>query len=74
MVKPYHIVNERFGPFAEGFPPFPRGMDLGCGITFDIFTHVFTRVVLKFIIIYTHKKKKKKKYKLAIWTRDIMLT
>ena len=34
-------------------------MDLGCGITFDIFTHVYTRVVLKFIIIYTHKEEKK---------------
>ena len=31
-------------------------MDLGCGITFDIFTHVFTRVVLKFIIIYIQRK------------------
>ena len=31
-------------------------MDLDCGITFDIFTHVFTRVVLKFIIIYIQKK------------------
>ena len=35
-------------------------MNLGCGITFDIFTHVFTRVILKFIIIYTHKERKKK--------------
>ena len=26
--------------------PFPGEMDLGCGITFDIFTHVFTRVVV----------------------------
>ena len=25
-------------------------MDLGCGITFDIFTHVFTRVVLNLLI------------------------
>ena len=32
-------------------------MDLDCGITFDIFTHVFTWVVLKFIIIYIQKKK-----------------
>ena len=39
-------------------------MDLGCGITFDIFTHVFTRVVFffKFIIIYIHKEREKKKH------------
>ena len=46
-------------------------MDLGCGITFDIFTHVFTRVILKFIIIYTHKEEKKK-YIVTIWKTDIM--
>ena len=35
-------------------------MDLGCGITFDIFTHVFTRVILKiYYNIYTQRKKKK---------------
>ena len=38
--------------------PFPGEMDLGCGITLDIFTHVFIRVVLKFIIIYITQKKK----------------
>ena len=33
-------------------------MDLGCGITFDIFTHVFTRVVFFFKIYYNiHTKK-----------------
>ena len=32
-------------------------MDLGRGITLDIFTHVFTRVLHKFIISI-HKKKK----------------
>ena len=45
-------------------------MDLGCGITFDIFTHVFTRVVFK-IYYNIHTKKKDK---LTIWTRDIMLS
>ena len=29
-------------------------MDLGCGITFDIFTHVFTRVVVNLL---KYKKK-----------------
>ena len=39
MVKPYHVLNERFGLVAV------REMELGCGITLDICTHVFTRVV-----------------------------
>ena len=30
------FVAERFGLFALRHPPFPRGMDLGSGITFDI--------------------------------------
>ena len=33
-------------------------MDLGCGITLDIFTHVFTRVLHKFIIIPPYIQKK----------------
>ena len=36
-------------------------MDLGCGITFDIFTHVFTRVVVFRFITYIYKKREKKK-------------
>ena len=35
------FVAERFGLFAVRLPSLPRGMDLGSGITFDIFTHVF---------------------------------
>ena len=31
-------------------------MDLGCGITFDIFTHVFTRVVVLNLLIYVQKQ------------------
>ena len=42
------------GLFAVGFPPFPGEMDLGCGITFDIFTYVFTRVVFKILLRYIH--------------------
>ena len=40
MIKPYHILNEKFGLFAIRLPPFPGGNGMGCGITFDIFTHV----------------------------------
>ena len=39
-VKPYHILAKRFG--CKASLPFPGKMDLGCGITFDIFTHVYT--------------------------------
>ena len=52
MVKPYRILNERFRTFCrKASLPFPGEWTWGCGITFDIFTHDFTRVVLKFIII-----------------------
>ena len=47
-------------------------MDLGSGITFDIFTHVFTRVILFeiFINIITNVKEK---YSLRVLTMDITL-
>ena len=44
-VKPYHICSRKIGLFAVSFPPFPGGVDLGSGITFDIFTHVFHGLV-----------------------------
>ena len=41
--KPYHIFAERFGIFAVRYPSLSQGNGLlGCGIIFDIFTHVFT--------------------------------
>ena len=46
-------------------------MDLGCGITLDIFTHVFTRVLHKFIIIPPYIQKK---IQVAILAMDIMLS
>ena len=54
-VKPYHILAERFGLFfffcCKASLPFPGEMDLGCGITLDIFTHVF-HGLFNFIKIY----------------------
>ena len=51
-VKPYYILAERFGLFAVRPPPFPRGNGLlGCGITFDIFTHVLHRSFLLFLYL-----------------------
>ena len=48
MVKLYHILAKRFGLFAVRLPSL-----LGCGITFDIFTHVLHGSIffLKFINI-----------------------
>ena len=53
-VKLYHIVAERFGLLAVRYPSLSRGeMDFwDCGITFDIFTHVFYTGHLNFIEIY----------------------
>ena len=49
-VKPYRILNEGFRTFCrKASLPFPGEWTWGCGITFDIFTHVFTRVFYKFI-------------------------
>ena len=48
-------------------------MDLGCGITLDIFTHVYYTGRLKFIRIYTDIKIIKR-YISTIWARDIMRT
>ena len=40
-VKLYYILAERFGLFAVRLPSLSGGNGLlGCGITFDIFTHV----------------------------------
>ena len=51
-VKPYHILAERFRLFAVRHPSLSRRkMDLGCGITLDIFTHVF-HGLFNFIKIY----------------------
>ena len=55
-VKPYHIFNRKiwaFGRFAIRLPSLPWGMDLGSGINFDIFTHVFHGSL--FINIYKKK-------------------
>ena len=51
-VKPYHILAERFGLFAIRHPSLSRGKwTWGCGITLDIFTHVF-HGLFNFIKIY----------------------
>ena len=47
MVKPYHIFKRKIWTFCrKASLPFPAEMDLGCGITFDILTHVCTRVIV----------------------------
>ena len=57
MVKPYHILNEGFRTFCRKASfPFPGKWTWGCGITFDIFTHVYYTGRLKFIKIYTYVK------------------
>ena len=60
-VKPYHILAERFGLFAMRLPSLSQGKNgiWDCDITFDIFTHVCTRVTFfcKFINITLHKDK-----------------
>ena len=54
-VKPYHIFKREIWTFCrKASLPFPGEMDLGCGITFDIFTHVFTRVVFFNLLEYIH--------------------
>ena len=40
-VKPYHILDERFGLFAIRLPSLSQGNGLGLWHNFDIFTHVF---------------------------------
>ena len=56
-VKPYHILNEGFRTFAVRLPSLSRGeWTWDCGITFDIFTHVYYTGRLKFIRIYTYVK------------------
>ena len=60
MVKPYYILFERLGLFAMRLPSLSQGKGLlGCGITFDIFTHVLHGSLFYFII-YNIKKRKKK--------------
>ena len=59
-VKPYHICSQKIWIICrKASLPSPGGMDLGSGITFDIFTHVlhgsfffvfFVFFFLKFII------------------------
>ena len=57
-VKPYCTLNERLRTFCrKASLPFPGKWTWGCGITFDIFTHVYYTGRLKFIKIYTYVKK-----------------
>ena len=62
-VKLYYILFERLELFAIRLPSLSRGNELlGCGITFDIFTHVLCGSFLSLIfyfIIYNIKKRKK---------------
>ena len=59
-VKPYHILNEGFRTFCrKASLSFPGEWTWGCGITFDIFTHVLHGSLFKFIKIYTDIKIKK---------------
>ena len=54
MVKLYHILAEKIWTFClKASLPFPGEMDLGCGITLDIFTHVLhgSPFFMKFIKI-----------------------
>ena len=45
----------------QGFPPFPGGNGLlGCGITFDIFTHGKPQVSFLFTLFYNLQTKEKK--------------
>ena len=56
-VKPYCILNKRFRTFCrKASLPFPGEWTWGCGITFDIFTHVYYTGRLNFIKIYTNVK------------------
>ena len=46
-VELYHICSRKTWIICrKASLPSPGGMDLGCGITFYIFTHAFTRVVV----------------------------
>ena len=67
-VKPYRILNERFRTFCrKASLPFPGEWTWGCGITFDIFTHVYYTGHLKFIRIPSYIK-----IQVAILAMDIM--
>ena len=67
-VKPYHILNEGFGLVAVRLPSLSQGeWTWGCGITFDIFTHVYYTGRLKFIRIPSYIK-----IQVAILAMDIM--
>ena len=56
-VKPYRTLNERLRTFCrKASLPFPGKRIWGCGITFDIFTHVYYTGRLKFIIILSYIK------------------
>ena len=59
------FVAERFGLFAVRLPSLSRGkMDLGSGITFDIFTHVFHGLCFKFLLKGVKKIHERKKEKI----------
>ena len=51
-----HFKRETQNFCRKASLPFSGEMDLGCGITFDIFTYVFTRVCYKFIKTYKKKE------------------
>ena len=61
MVKPYYILAERFGLFAVRLSSLSWGKGLlGCGITFDIFTHGLHGSFFCFINLWFTKKRIKK--------------
>ena len=63
MVKPCYILAKRLGLFAVRLPSLSWGNGLlGCGINFDIFTHVLHESSSFFFsLIFYFKKKEEKK-------------
>ena len=67
-----------FGCFAVRLPSLSKGeMDLGCGITFDIFTHVLHgSFFFAILLIFDYIKvltRREKKYIMKVLKMDIML-
>ena len=62
-VKPCYILAERPRLFAVRLPSLSQGNGLlGCGITFDIFTHVLHRSFFFFFFFATIVQKRKCTY------------